>query len=112
MEFLYKYGYDYASMHVHPMANDGQQDFYSITKLEPAPRFPPNITVLSNSILASSMILQDAMNHSSFKWRKLIWTYLEQVRELLDTGNLTYQQSFFELGRVLQTEALCEPTQA
>ena len=34
MEFLYNHGYDYASMHVHPMSDDGYQDFYTITKIE------------------------------------------------------------------------------
>ncbi len=29
MRFLYRFGYDYASTHVHPMANDGQQDFFT-----------------------------------------------------------------------------------
>ena len=59
LSFLYKYGYDFASTHVHPMANDGHQDFYTMTKLEPAPRFPDHISVLSNSILASSVLLQE-----------------------------------------------------
>ncbi len=27
MQFLYQYGYDYAFTHVHPMANDDQDDF-------------------------------------------------------------------------------------
>ena len=40
MRFLYSYGYDYASRHIHPMANDGMQDFFTITKLKPAPDFP------------------------------------------------------------------------
>jgi len=109
MEFLYKYGYDFASMHVHPMANDGHQDFCTITKPEPPPRFPSQISVISNTILTSSMILQDALNHSSFKWRRILWDYIDEIRGLLDTGDTSYQVSFVKLGEVFKNEALCEP---
>lgn len=112
MEFLYKYGYDYASMHVHPMANDGQEDFYTITKLEPAPKFPSNISVISNTILTSSMILQDALNHSSFRWRKVLWDFLGEVRMLLDNGDASYQMSFFKLARLFESGGLCEQNKA
>lgn len=62
LSFLYKYGYDFASTYVHPMANDGDQDFYTLTKLKPTPPFPDQISVLSNSILVGSLILQEALN--------------------------------------------------
>lgn len=112
MEFLYKYGYDYASTHVHPMANDGQQDFYTITGLEPSPRFPSQITVISNTILTSTMILQNALNHSSFKWRKILWDYIDEVRHLLDTGEPSYQLSFVKLEEIFKSAPLCEPNMA
>jgi hypothetical protein len=67
LAFLYKYGYDYGSMHVHPMSDDGRQDFFTITKLEPAPRFPEQITLLHNSALITTLILQEAVNWSSFR---------------------------------------------
>lgn len=112
MEFLYKYGYDYGSMHVHPMANDGDQDFYTITKLEPAPNFPSHISVISNTILASSMILQDAINHSSFNWRRILWDFIDQLREVLDSGDTSYQQSFVKLAHLFKGQGLCEPSDA
>lgn len=34
MPFLYKFGYDYASAFIHPMADDGEKDFNNIFKLE------------------------------------------------------------------------------
>jgi hypothetical protein len=112
MEFLYKYGYDYASMHVHPMADDGEQDFYTITKLDPSPKFPSHITVISNTILTSSMILQDALNHSSFKWQKILWDFLDEVRMLLDNGDTSYQLSFLKVARIFKSEGLCAPNVA
>ncbi|ODN65378.1 DUF5677 domain-containing protein [Methylophaga muralis] len=97
MEFLYKYGYDYASTHVHPMANNGEKDFYAITKLQPSPRFPSQITVISNTILTSTLILQDSLNQSSFSWRRVLWDFIDDVRGLLRNGDVNYQKSFGKL---------------
>lgn len=104
MEFLYKFGYDFASTHVHPMANDGQQDFFTITKLEPSPKFPDQISVLSNSILVNTMLFQEALNYSSFKWRRELWNYLEQVRSFLDEGNDSYQITFLNIATIFQND--------
>lgn len=112
MEFLYKYGYYYGSMHVHSMANDGDQDFYTITKLDPALRFPSHIAVISNTILASSMILQDAINHSDFKWRKVLWDFIDELREVLVNGSPSYQQSFIKLAHLFKEQGICEPSTA
>lgn len=108
MEFLYNYGYDYGSMHVHPMANDGHQDFYTITNLEPAPKFPSHIPVISNTILASTMILQDAINHSSFRWRQILWDFIDHLRKVLESGDLSYQDSFIKLTHIFNEHGLCE----
>jgi len=108
LSFLYKYGYDFASSHVHPMADDGHQDFYTLTRLEPTPRFPNQISVLSNSILASSVILQEALNLSSFRWRRVLWDYLEQMRLFLEKGAVAYAESFLKLGHMFPDTELCE----
>lgn len=109
MEFLYKYGYDYGSTHVHPMANDGEQDFYTITKIEHSPKFPSQITVISNTILASTMILQDSLNHSSFRWRKILWDFIDDIRKLLGDGDVSYQESFAKLAVLFKDYDLCKP---
>ncbi|WP_348765531.1 DUF5677 domain-containing protein [uncultured Salinisphaera sp.] len=112
MQFLYKYGYDYASTHVHPMANDGQQDFFIITGLEPAARFPSNTTVISNTLLTASMILQDAMNYSSFKWRKIVWECISEIRSVMEMGGAPYQDSLLKLAEMSPGQGLCEPSGA
>ncbi len=112
LDFLYKYGYDFASTHVHPMANDGQQDFYTITNLEPTSKFPDQISVLSNSILATSLLLQEALNQSSFRWRRLLWDYIDQIRLFLDKGSDSFKESFSKLGHMFPETELCEKTEA
>lgn len=108
MGFLYKYGYDFASMHVHPMADDGQEDFYTITKLKASLKFPSQITVISNTILTSSMILQEALNHSSFRWQKILWDYLDELRQSLNDGNQSYELSFIKLAQFFENGTLLE----
>ena len=109
VSFLYKYGYDYASMHVHPMASDGEQDFSTITGLAASQEFPSQVTVLSNSVLAVTLVLQDALNFSSFRWRRELWTYCEQMLSLLDNGEPAYGRTFLSLAEVFKNGELCEP---
>jgi hypothetical protein len=87
LSFLYKYGYDFGSRHVHPMADDGQEDFYNITGLEPRPSAPDWRAVLSNSILAASLIVREALNASSMAWHKLVFDALNGITEFLVTGS-------------------------
>ena len=91
LSFLYKYGYDFGSTHVHPMANDGQQDFVSITKLETTPEFPDQRAVISNSILAACMIVDVGLSQSSFRWHRLTHDFFRQLSAHLDDGAADYR---------------------
>jgi len=83
LTFLYRYGYDYASQHVHPMANDGQEDFFNITRFEPKPDFPEWGIVLSNSILVASLMVQEALNASTLSWCRVVYDAVDGVRNFL-----------------------------
>lgn len=110
MMFLYNHGYDYASTHVHPMSDDGLQDFHTITKLEFYREFPSQIDVVHNSIISTLMILQDALNYSSFQWRSILYDYIDEVRNLLKNGDKSYQLSFLKLIDFINRESLCKQT--
>jgi len=112
MMFLYNHGYDYASTHVHPMSDDGLQDFHTITKLEFYSEFPSHIAVVDNSILITSMILQDALNYSSFQWRSILYNYIDEVRNLLKNGDKSYQLSFLKLIDFIKNKSLCKPNES
>jgi len=109
MGFLYRFGYDFSSTHVHPMANDGQQDFFIITKLEPAPAFPDQRSVLSNTLLVGTMIVQQGLNASTLLWHALVYDFLDDLRRFLGTGAEDYKLSFVKLGKLIeQGVRLCE----
>lgn len=84
---LYAYGYDFASTHVHPMANDGQEDFFRLTGLQPAPNFPDWSVVLNNSVLIASMIAQEALNASKLSWRSVVYDAVDGIRQYLEGGS-------------------------
>lgn len=109
MRFLYRFGYDFGSTHVHPMANDGQQDFFTITKLEPGPEFPDQRSVLSNTLLVGTMILQQGLNASILSWRALVYNFIDDLRRFLDRGSDDYKLSVVKLGKLFeQGVRLCE----
>ena len=102
MRFLYVYGYDFASTHVHPMANDGEQDFYTITGLEPRPDYPDQRTVLANTLLVATMLVQEGMNASTLRWRKLVYGVFEDLRYFLDSGSPEYRQRLVTMVSAVQ----------
>jgi hypothetical protein len=103
MHFLYKYGYDFGSTHVHPMANDGDRDFYTITGLPIPSEYPDQRVVLSNTLLVVTMIVQTGMNATTLRWRRVVYDFLDELREFLGTGQEAYKVTFLKLGTALQS---------
>jgi hypothetical protein len=106
--FMYRFGYDYASMHVHPMAADGEADF-TILISPPGAVQLPDATVVKNSILVQSMLVQEALNVSNMRWRAIAYDFLDQVRVFLGTGDLQFQMTFYRIGRAWPEFEMCEP---
>lgn len=97
MDFLYTFGFDLASMHVHPMSNDGQQDYYTVTGIAPEFSFPTQIAVIHNSILIMTLIAQTVFNYSSFRWRSILWDFLDHIRSAIDTGSKEYMTTSLKI---------------
>ncbi len=102
MRFLYRFGYDFASTHVHPMANDGQQDFFTLTKLGPTAEPLEQRSVLSNTLLVGTMVVQAGLNASTLSWRALVYDFLDDLRRLLGTGADDYKRSFIKLAKMTE----------
>lgn len=110
LEPLYDFGYDFASTQVHPMANDGLQDFYSITKLTPSLLFPDQRSVLSNTLLVGTLILQEGLNACTLSWRSIVYDFLDNLRSFLDNGDVHYKITFIKISKLLEAkESLCQP---
>jgi hypothetical protein len=109
LQFLYTYSFDYASCHVHPMANDGAEDFFTITKLEPKPNFPSQISVLHNSLLVGCLLINEVLNQSDFKWRADVYDFYHHLARHLDDGSSDYVTTMRKIASLGPEVALCEP---
>lgn len=110
---LYRFGYDFASRLVHPMATDGREDFFRITKLQPAPKFPDQRSVLSNTLLIATMTVQQGLNASHFRWQRVVFDFLDELLRGVGTGSKGYRELFVRLGRFAENgTGLGEPIPA
>jgi hypothetical protein len=90
------------------MANDGELAFLTLTGLKPPEEPPDNRVVLHNSILVQTVLLQEGLNASTFRWRNLIYDFVDAARRAL-TGELqTYRVVFAKIGNAGQKTAWSE----
>jgi len=108
--FLYRFGYDYASTHVHPMADDGEVDFKTLTS--PAHLVTrPDATVVRNSILVQTLLVHEALNVSTLRWHAMVYDFLDQIRTFLGTGDTQQiDETFYNIGRFWPGVQICKPT--
>ena len=109
LPFLYYYSYHYASSHIHPMANDGWEDFHDITKLEPKPDFPSQISVVHNTILIGCLLVQEGLNQSDFRWRAILHDFYEHLLKHLRDGSDDYKVTFMKVVNMGPGTKLSEP---
>lgn len=106
--FLYKYGYDYASSFVHPMANDGDNDFLRQTKLGKE-RWPEDsLLVINNSCAVMILLIKEGLTYSSFLWRGIIGRFLEDYLSFLTSGANDYLSTFLTIGKLGPDVDLCK----
>jgi hypothetical protein len=84
------------------MANDGDRDFYTITGLPGAADYPDQRVVLSNTLLVVTLIVQTGMNAATIRWRKVVYDFLEELREFLGGDHVAYRVTFLKLSSALQ----------
>ena len=103
LNLIYKFGYDYASMRTHPMYNDGDEEFHNITGLKPNPYEKYNHDeLLPNSILLSTMILQETLNSYDFKFITLIYNLLDELRKEIRMNDNNSLEKFVALINYIQ----------
>jgi len=93
LPFLYRYSYDFASTHVHPMADDGEEDFLRLVGILKGSRHE-QITLLHNSILLQVLLINNGINASRLSWRTVIFNFLDQIINALEKGDTEYELTF------------------
>lgn len=104
--FLYSFGYDYASTHVHPMANDGMMEYYRMIKNPPTDiveHFDHQSQLITqNSCLVSSMTVTECLNFSSFKWMKLAFNFIESFRQAINDHENEFELNLLKMRKCLE----------
>ena len=103
--FLYNFGYDYGSTHVHPMSNDGMMEYYRMIRNPPTDiveHFDHQKQLITqNSALVSSMTVTECLNFSSFKWMKLVFNFIASFRLAINAQENDFQLNFLKMKKCI-----------
>lgn len=99
LDFIYKFGYDYASMHTHPMSWDGSKEFHNMTGLKPNPSAENEDEILiKNSLLIASMILNLIVSNFSIKIPQVLIEFLSEIKKFVygleNDCNTKFEEAF------------------
>lgn len=98
LHFLYKFGYNHASSHVHPMANDGMAEHDAMLRnsYKTISNSLDNQAeiVLLNSALVSSLIFRECLNLSNFRWMALTYDFLDAFNKAFVGEENEFQDKF------------------
>ena len=90
MMMLYKFGYDFASRFLHPLATDGRAEFEYITQLGNKGDCGDQRLLLHNAALTFTMLVQVGLNATELEWRTLIFDCVDAFRKALTGGGVAY----------------------
>jgi hypothetical protein len=103
--FLYNFGYDHASSHVHPMANDGMVEhdimLNANDRISSQLDYQSKI-VIQNAALISSLTFQECLDLSNFKWMALVYDFLENFNKAFADEPNEFQDKFDKMKRVVE----------
>jgi hypothetical protein len=108
LPFLYKYGYDYASTLVHPMATDGASDFKQL--MEGVKTIPQDsFSILQDTMVVLLLLIQMGLNASSLQWRTIMYDFLDHCLSTLKGYNQQYRLTFVKMVGMGKNFQWCEP---
>jgi hypothetical protein len=96
-------------MMVHPMADDGQQDFYLVTGFANRQVDLDQRVVLHNSIAVSAFIGNEVMAEIGFVWRRPATEFLHDLGDGLNSGDQKYESTLKRVKAFPPRYAIGEP---
>ena len=108
LALVYQLGYDYPSTEVHPMADDGKEDFANLLG-RPLESYGDELTVLRNSLVAQIDLSKSGFAACAVSWRGFVPDFFEQVMSLLESGSNEYLITFQNAMRLPADISWCEP---
>ena len=108
LPILYRVGYDYASTVVHPMADDGKEDFAQLLGGEWDSN-ENSLIILHNSLLVYIILINTGLVSSSVLWRKFVDEFYDQLLSFLETGASDYVSTYQKALTLDPNASWCEP---
>lgn len=110
MKFLYDHGYDIASMAVHPMYNDGEQELQMMINPEFKNQMVDKRDVIHNSLLYAVYTINKSMGDIGFRWCKPVIDFFDQTLEFLKSEESCYEAPFLRIVSCSKNNMpLCQP---
>jgi hypothetical protein len=103
MRFLYKYGYDYASAHTHPMANDGSMDFFITTGIEPAESLDDHRAVLFNALIVATLVVKEGLSASNILWHKSVLGFFDGMLAFVKDRSEGYKMQCSSVKQIFES---------
>jgi hypothetical protein len=110
MKFLYDAGYDFASGYVHPVADDGNDDYFILMNRphEIHDDNTPQILV-RNAQLVTTLHMQEFMNQPGLNWRRVVYDLIDAIRHKIGGETIDYSVTLQKVVYLhLSPAGLCE----
>ena len=107
--FIYSIGYDPASAEVHPMADDGKEEFHKLFGLE-LESYGDDRIPLQNSLVMQFLLVRYGISGCDVQWRDFVSDFLDLWFSFLETGSL---EKLVQAQQVLTFDtsiSWCEPS--
>lgn len=109
LSHIYRVAYDYPSTEVHPMADDGKEDFARLLGL-PLESYGGESVVLHNSLVTQIYLSNRGLRACDVVWRAFVSDFFDQMLSLLESGSREYMISFQKAMSLPTDISWCEPT--
>ena len=100
---LYKLAYDFPSTEVHPMADDGKEEFAALLG-SPLESYGDSRLILHNSLILQFLLVQKGLGACNVLWRGFVSDFLEQwfsFFEVDSRGSLLNIQKILDVGSTI-----------
>ena len=109
LSHIYRVAYDYPSTEVHPMADDGKEDFARLLDL-PLESYGDESVVLHNSLATQICLSNRGLGACDVVWKAFVSEFFDQMLSLLESGSNEYVVSFQKALSLPTDISWCEPT--
>ncbi len=109
LDFLYSYGYDFASMYVHPSAIEGEEDYSRLLGIQPEESYDDQITAVHNACLVMIIMVRVALILSKLAWRSVVMQFVDHFSGFIAGGQSEHSVDLEKLREMTDMDlTLCQ----